>query len=387
MWRRSLNIEIQWDKIAMKERMLPGLLPELPQIPNWQDFRDRFINRLSITTDSNEYQELQKNEIFKWYGISKIGTSYFYYQNVNDMVIVRDITTSIQAQKNLLFISIYLLVFFGILSYILSIYFVKTSLRKLDDLVKYVKWLNLNNLDKKFEIIGREDDEINILANKINAVTDRINQQTLALKDFISNASHELKTPLMSINSEIDYSLKAKKYKEWMENVKSEIGNINNLLDELVLISKLDSGTELNKTDKDVSQVVVSVSNMIEKKYKDKWLKLNMKLDKAEKKVHNSSFEIIAKNLIENAFKYTEKWTIKITLNENEFSVKDSWIWISKENIEKIWDRFWQEDGSKTDTTSFGLGLYLVKLLVEKHWRNIQVNSTKWKWSEFKVLW
>jgi signal transduction histidine kinase len=55
-----------------------------------------------------------------------------------------------------------------------------------------------------------------------------------------------------------------------MENVKSEIGNINNLLDELVLISKLDSGTELNKTDKDVSQVVVSVSNMIEKKYKDK---------------------------------------------------------------------------------------------------------------------
>jgi len=386
MWRRSLNIEIQWDKIAMKERMFPGL-PDLPQIPNWQDFREKFINRLSITTDSQEYQELQKNEIFKWYGISKLGSAYFYYQNVNDMVIVKDITTSIQAQKNLLFISIYLLVFFGILSYILSIYFVRTSLRKLDDLVKYVKWLNLNNLDKKFEIIGREDDEINILANKINAVTDRINQQTLALKDFISNASHELKTPLMSINSEIDYSLKAKKYKEWMENVKSEIGNINNLLDELVLISKLDSGTELNKTDKDVSQVVVSVSNMIEKKYKDKWLKLNMKLDKVEKKVHNSSFEIIAKNLIENAFKYTEKWTIKITLNENEFSVKDSWIWISKENIDKIWDRFWQEDSSKTDTTSFGLGLYLVKLLVEKHWRNIQVNSTKWKWSEFKILW
>ena len=386
MWRRSLNMEIQWDKMVMKERMLPEL-PEPPQKPNWQDFREKFINRLSITTDSDEYQELQKNEIFKWYGISKLWTAYFYYQNVNDIVIVRDITTSIQAQKNLLFISIYLLVFFGILSYILSIYFVKTSLNKLNDLVEYVKWLNLNNLDKKFEIIGREDDEINILASKINAVTDRINQQTLALKDFISNASHELKTPLMSINSEIDYSLKAKKYKEWMENVKSEIWNINNLLDELVLISKLDSGTELNKTDKDVSQVVISVSNMIEKKYKEKWLKLSMDLDNVEKKVHNSSFEIIAKNLIENAFKYTEKWTIKITLNENEFSVKDSWIWISKENLEKIWDRFWQEDSSKTDTTSFGLGLYLVKLLVEKHWRKIQVDSKKWKWSEFKILW
>lgn len=360
---------------------------EPPMWPNWQDFKKKFINHLSITTDSDEYQELQNNEILKWYGISKLWTSYFYYHKINDTVIVKEITPNVQAQKNLLLISIYLLMFFGILSYILSIYFVKTSLNRLNDLVEYVKWLNLNNLDKKFEIIGREDDEINILASKINAVTDRINQQTLALKDFISNASHELKTPLMSINSEIDYSLKAKKYKEWMENVKSEIGNINNLLDELVLISKLDSGTELNKTDKDVSQVIVSVSNMIEKKYKNKWLKLNMKLDKVEKKVHNSSFEIIAKNLIENAFKYTEKWSVKITLNENEFTVKDSWIWISKENIEKIWDRFWQEDGSKTDTTSFGLGLYLVKLLVEKHWRNIQVNSTKWKWSEFKILW
>ena len=382
MWRRSVNIDIQWDKMWAKEMMY-----EPPMWPNWQDFKKNFINHLSITTDSEEYQELQNNEILKWYGISKLWTSYFYYHKINDTVIVKEITPNVQAQKNLLFISIYLLVFFGILSYILSIYFVKTSLNRLNDLVEYVKWLNLNNLDKKFEIIGREDDEINILASKINAVTNRINQQTLALKDFISNASHELKTPLMSINSEIDYSLKAKKYKEWMENVKSEIGNINNLLDELVLISKLDSGTELNKTDKDVSQVVKSVVNMIEKKYKDKWLKLSMKLDKVEKKVHNSSFEIIAKNLIENAFKYTEKWSIKITLNEQEFSVKDSWIWINKENLEKIWDRFWQEDRSKTDTTSFGLGLYLVKLLVEKHWWKISVESEKWKWSEFKILW
>mgnify|MGYP002620354487 CR=1 FL=1 len=381
MWWKSLNIEVQGDKLSVKEK----LLQEPPQLQNWQNFKKNFVNHLSINIDSKEYQELQENEIFKWYWISKIESSYYYFNKANNIVIVRDITPNIQAQKNLLFISMYLLIFFGILSYILSIYFVKSSLSKLNDLVEYVKSLNLNNLDKKFEIIGRQDDEINILASKINSFTDRINQQTLALKDFISNASHELKTPLMSINSEIDYSIKAKKYKEWMENVKTEIWNINNLLDELVLISKLDSGTELNKTDKDVSQVVESVVNMIEKKYKEKWLKLSIKLDKVEKKVHNSSFEIIAKNLIENAFKYTEKWNIKIILNKNEFIVKDSGIWINKENLEKVWDRFRQEDSSKTDTTSFGLWLYLVRLLVEKHWWKISVESEKWKWSEFKI--
>ena len=379
---RSVNIEAQWEKMAIKERYLQ----EPSQWPEFQNFRNKFVNRLSITTDSTEYKELQKNEFIKWYWISRLWSSYFYFHAVDNNVIVRDITQQVQAQKNLLLTSLYLLIILWLLSYLLSLYFVKDSLRKLNDLVDYVKWLNLNNLDSKFEIVWPENDEINILATKINDATDKINKQTLALKDFISNASHELRTPLMSINSEIDYSLKSKEYKEWMENIKWEILNINNLLDELVLISKLDADTELKKSNKNVSDVVLNISKMIEKKYWDKWLKLELKCDdNVEKMVHNSSFEIIAKNLIENAFKYTNEWKITIKLNDKEFSIKDTWIWIKKENLEKVRDRFWQEDTSKTDITSFGLWLYLVKLLVEKHWWNIEVKSTSWKWSEFKI--
>ena len=191
----------------------------------------------------------------------------------------------------------------------------------------------------------------------------------------------------MSINSEIDYSLKSKKYQEWMNNIKNEIWNLNNLLEELVLISKLDSDSPLKKTNKNISEIVISTSKMIEKKYKNKWLKLEKKLDDVEKMVNNWSFEIISKNLIENAFKYTEKWKITIILTDREFIVKDTWQWIKAENLNKIWERFWQEDSSKSDTTSFGLWLYLVKLLVDKHWRDIQVNSTIWKWTEFKIIW
>ncbi len=383
---RTLNIEVQWDKMVNKERMMKEPRQTPPQWQNEPEFKKKFINHLSITLNSEEYQELQNNEILKWYWISKLWDSYFYYHRVNDTVIVRDITPQIQSQKNLLITSIYLLIFSAILAYIVSLYFVKSSLRKLNDLVDYVKWLDLNNLENKYEIIWPENDEINVLAMKINSATDKINKQTLALKDFISNASHELRTPLMSINSEIDYSLKSKEYKEWMENIKWEILNLNNLLDELVLISKLDADSELKKSNKNISEVVPSVSKMIEKKYKDKWLKLELKCDdNVEKMVHNSSFEIIAKNLIENAFKYTDEWSIEIILNDKEFSVKDTWKWIKKENLEKIWDRFWQEDSSKTDVTSFGLWLYLVKLLVEKHWWNIEVKSNQWKWSKFKI--
>jgi len=385
---RTLNIEVQWDKMVNKERMMKEPRQTPPQWQNEPEFKKKFINHLSITLNSEEYQELQNNEILKWYWISKLWNSYFYYHRVNDTVIVRDITPQIQSQKNLLITSIYLLIFSAILAYIVSLYFVKSSLRKLNDLVGYVKWLDLNNLEKKYEIVWPENDEINVLAMKINSATDKINKQTLALKDFISNASHELRTPLMSINSEIDYSLKSKEYKEWMENIKWEILNLNNLLDELVLISKLDADSEFKKSNKNISEVVLSVLKMVEKKYNDKWLKLELKCDdNVEKMVHNSSFEIIAKNLIENAFKYTDEWSIKITLNDKEFSVKDTWKWIKKENLEKIWDRFWQEDSSKTDVTSFGLWLYLVKLLVKKHWWSIDVKSSQWKWSEFKITW
>ena len=245
----------------------------------------------------------------------------------------------------------------------------------------------MNNLEEKIEITWPENDEINILASKINFATDKINKQTLALKDFISNASHELKTPLMSISSQIDYSLKAKTYKEWMQNIKLEIMHLNDLLDELVLMSKLDSNIELKKTNENVSKITLSVLKMLEKKYKNKKIKVELQCKNIEKMIHSSSFEIIAKNLIENAFKYTLKWTIKIVLNEKEFIIQDSWIWINKKNLEKIWDRFWQEDASKTDITSFGLWLYLVKLLVKKHWWEIQVTSTKWKWTKFKIIW
>ena len=192
---RTLNIEVQWDKMVNKERMMKEPRQTPPQWQNEPEFKKRFINHLSITLNSEEYQELQNNEILKWYWISKLWDSYFYYHRVNDTVIVRDITPQIQSQKNLLITSIYLLIFSAILAYILSLYFVKSSLRKLNDLVDYVKWLDLNNLEKKYEIVWPENDEINVLAMKINSATDKINKQTLALKDFISNASPILYLP------------------------------------------------------------------------------------------------------------------------------------------------------------------------------------------------
>jgi signal transduction histidine kinase len=78
-------------------------------------------------------------------------------------------------------------------------------------------------LNEKIEISGHPDDEINRVSQKFNEVFEKIHKQTLSLKDFITNASHELKTPLMSMSTEIDYATKTKKYEEGLINLKQQV--------------------------------------------------------------------------------------------------------------------------------------------------------------------
>lgn len=370
--KNNINIAMEIPPMAMMKQNNKWILKE------------HFKRNMVIKSNAIEYKILKENIIVD--NIGKIDDYFFYFQEIWDNIVILDITEQVNSQINLVYTTLYLLILFGVLSYFVSLYFVKSSLNKLNDLVDHVKKLNVDNLHNKMKIEWPDDDEINILAIKINEALEKINKQTNSLKDFVSNASHELKTPLMTISTEIDYAMKSKKHKEWLENIKWEISNFNSLLDELVLISKIDSEINLKKDKKNISEILEKNLNNISKNYKDKNIKIIKKIGKVEKIVHNSSFEIISKNLIENAFKYTEKWNIEIVLNNDEFIVKDSGIWIEKKNLDKIRERFWQEDGSKTDTKSFGLGLYLVRLLAEKHGWKMEVRSKKWEWSEFKIM-
>lgn len=74
--------------------------------------------------------------------------------------------------------------------------------------------MHIDNLDQKLVIDGHPHDEINRVSQKFNEVLEKIHKQTLSLKDFVTNASHELKTPLMSMSTEIDYTTKTKNYDE-----------------------------------------------------------------------------------------------------------------------------------------------------------------------------
>lgn len=100
---------------------------------------------------------------------------------------------------------------------------------------------------------------------------------------------------------------------------------------------------------------------------------------------NHSMLQIILSNLLSNAFNYTNIGEIHITLNSKEFSVRDTGIGIVKENIEKIWDRLYRVDSSWSIQNGHGLGLFLVKTVVEKLGYTIRVESEKGKGSTFTV--
>jgi len=169
-------------------------------------------------------------------------------------------------------------------------------------------------------------DEINRLSIKFNETLDKINKQTSSLKDFVCNASHELKTPLMSISTEIDYAKKSKKYIKSLDNIKNQAKNIDNILDTLITITKIESLQNLEKEKTDITKETIQIVKIISKLYQNKQIILNFESNKKiYKEIHIQSRNIIIKNLIDNAFKFTNpKGNISIKIDHNKLQIKDN---------------------------------------------------------------
>lgn len=337
--------------------------------------RNRWLETEIFDVDSPEWATLESSHRIK--SIAKIDDMYFMYKRVWNQLIVTNVTPHVIVQKNLIWISIYLMLFFWALAYIVSRFFVRTSLKKLTQLLWFLDHLHIDNLNQKIAISGHPQDEINRVSKKFNEVLQKIHKQTLSLKDFVTNASHELKTPLMSMSTEIDYANKTRNYEEGLINLKQQLKGMNTLLETLVTISKLEALENLKKEQIDISVLTETIVNDVHKIYQQKNINLTPHIKKnISKKIHKESWNIIVKNILGNAYKFTpESWSIDISLDDKKLIIRDNGKGISDTDIDHVRERFWQADRSKTDTKSFGLGLYLTKLLVDKHGRTIDISS------------
>lgn len=268
----------------------------------------------------------------------------------------------------------------------------KISNNRLQDIKNKLLLIDLKKsiqTKSNLDIYDELEHEIDILSSKLKSVEDN-------KLNFVSNVSHELKSPLTNIKGYIqlliDIKLDDGAQKEYLNIILNEVNRISNLINSLIKLSKLDENEEkLVKEAFDLNEItrqsLIPFINRIEEKN----LSFIDNICSEKLVVFADKQQIIQtiSNLVDNAIKYTQKHgKISIqTFKENNkavFVIQDNGIGISNEDLKHIFDRFYVAKKSRTDVSSTGLGLSICKKIIEMHDEEIKVKSEFGRGTEFK---
>ena len=210
-------------------------------------------------------------------------------------------------------------------------------------------------------------------------------------KQFIADASHELKTPLSVIVASSEALEDNPKEKKWLINIKEEANRMNLLITDLLELAKSEQKTDILK-DGNLSKVVELSTLTFEGKAFESNIKIDYDIDPNIKmKMSENSIKQLVEILLDNAVKHSEeKSTINISLKEDnnqiELLVKNKGEAIPKGEEEKIFERFYRVDKSRNrDSNRYGLGLAIAKNIVLNHNGKISAYSIDGT-TTFKVL-
>ncbi|AEM79900.1 MULTISPECIES: sensor histidine kinase [Thermoanaerobacter] len=240
----------------------------------------------------------------------------------------------------------------------------------------------------------KEEDEIGDLAKSFNVMAKELEQLEDMRKDFVANVSHELRSPLTSIQGYIDGILDGTIPKEkacdYLKIVQKETRRMSRLINDFLEMTKLESGQfPLNKTEFDINELIRLAVIKFEKRIveKDLTVKVDFEEDRRIVIADKDKIEQVLTNLIDNAIKFSkEKGIIHIFTEIKDdkafITIKDNGIGISPEDQEHIWDRFYKADKSRGKDGA-GLGLYIVKRIINAHNEEIWVESELGKGTAF----
>ncbi len=216
---------------------------------------------------------------------------------------------------------------------------------------------------------------------------------------FFANISHEFRTPLTLILGPAEQILSNHADDIAKKNaglIKKNANNMLNLINQLLDLSRLDSGRlELKAAKQNIIPFLKGIAMSFESLAIMNSIKFNLNVTEDELMVYfdREKMETIIKNLLSNAFKFTPNENeISVSLKKCdessiEIKIRDTGIGISEEQLPKIFDRFYQVNSAHTrEHGGTGIGLSLVKELVELHHGSISVDSKLGEWTEFKII-
>lgn len=231
----------------------------------------------------------------------------------------------------------------------------------------------------------------------IGTFTDIEDQKQIEKKkdEFLSITSHELKTPLTSVKAYIQLLSRSLKHheseqiKNYIEKAQLQVGKLNELISDLLDISKIESGElKLNKQEFDVKKLIESAVETIQQTHEDFELEVVNNESSLKVQADESRIEQVLINYLTNALKYSpDKKFLRITreIADNNLivKVKDSGIGIPPEKQKDIFSKFYRVEESSLKFQGLGIGLYICAEIIKKHNGHVGVESFINEGSEF----
>jgi signal transduction histidine kinase len=328
------------------------------------------------------------------YGKKKIGkdkyrTLWCKFETENDSVYTLETAASVEDVFENLDRLFYLfllaipavLIITGFAAYYIS----KAAFRPMSRMTNTAKNISGQNLDRRLEL-PKAKDEVRALGETLNGMIERIDNAFKSQKRFIANASHEIKTPLTVIQTELEILQKKVKDTESVESIKnvlSEIEILTKLTNSLLTIAKLDaSQTKLNKSIFRIDELLADCAQIMNRAALKKNIQINISIEDAiEINADKEKLKSVFLNLIDNAIKYSfPNSSIMLNLknltnNKVIIEVIDTGQGISSSELPYIFDRFYRSDETRAEIGGSGLGLAISKEIVELHNGEIKVES------------
>lgn len=251
------------------------------------------------------------------------------------------------------------------------------------------------NFEQRVEISS--EDEIGQLAESFNHMAESLDKYEKVRRDFIANVSHDLRSPLTSIQgflcAILDGTIPQEKQQHYLNIVLEETKRLTKLTNDIVELSRAQASTiTLEKKRFDINELIRESIERLEPRLKQKNINIDVILAEKETFVCADEDKIarVIYNLVDNAIKFSSddgKIEIETALKENKkllVSVKDNGKGISEEDVKYVFDRFYKVDSSRgKDKTGSGLGLSIVREFLLAHGENIAVKSEQGKGTIF----
>ena len=361
---------------------------------NGEDYQDLMYSKIKLNTESLSSNIEFKKEVFKTDNASIKGYVKAIYEDGEiDGYMIMVMQNESERNFNMFIIWITVIIEIIISAIVIKIVTKQIIIRPIDDINNVAKRLAKGEVEKR--VVVNCNNEIGELAESFNMMAECLEKSDTKRREFISNVSHELRSPITSIKGFIggilDGVIPRDRENYYLKIVYDEVDRLARLVNDLLDMSAMESGKfNLAITEFDINQVISLCILNLEHKIQEKGLNVKATFHNNRAYVLGDRDRIIqvVTNIIENSIKYSnDDGEIKIDVySKGEkiyVDIFNSGECIEEKELNKIWDRFYKSDKSRTNKLSTGLGLPIVRSILSQHNEDIWVKNIEGKGVSF----